>query len=118
MLEQRSREAVVKNHTISVLEAFSLRPLSEANLLTILLCSVAPWVEVAIVLTSSAWAAPQRYRLQIDTPALSCFREWSNLSIMTRDNVGESIEPCCTPCNMGKTAEEVKLTLTMACRFP
>ena len=41
MLEQRGREAVVKNLTISVLEAFSLRPLSEANLLTILLCSVA-----------------------------------------------------------------------------
>ena len=72
MLEQRGREAVVKNLTISVLEGFSLRPLSEANLLTILLCSVAPWVEVAIVLTLSAWAAPPRYRLQMDTPAFSC----------------------------------------------
>ena len=60
MLEQKRREAAVKNLTISVLEAFSLRPLSEANFLTILLCSVAPCVEVAIVLTSSAWAAPPR----------------------------------------------------------
>ena len=48
----------------------------------------------------------------------SSFREWSNLSIMTRENVGESTEPCCTPRNMGKTVEEVKLTLTMASRFP
>ena len=35
MLEQRGREAVVKNLTISVLEGFSLRPLSVENLLTI-----------------------------------------------------------------------------------